>query len=117
MLQRGIGQKESLREGIQLIFNFPVKDGQLQQYLLVTDTKTNKKISINVVADTMSGVYTLQPQAGMWNYLTTYTFALSAPLDTQDGNLPSTLSGLVYTTLDALTDVILQKLVVNGDQK
>ncbi|MEI6673314.1 MAG: hypothetical protein WCL02_08675 [bacterium] len=42
---------------------------------------------------------------------------MSSSLETQEGNLPSTLSGLSYTTLDALTDVMLQKVVKNQGEK
>jgi hypothetical protein len=114
LLQRGVGQKDSLREGLQIMFNFPVKDNQLQQYLIVTDTQSNQTVPVKVSLDGMSGAYVIQPQSGVWKYLTTYTFSLSSSLDTQDGNLPTNLSGLSYTTLDALTDVQLQKVVSNS---
>jgi hypothetical protein len=113
LLQRGVGQKDSLREGLQIIFNFPVKNGQLQQALVVTDTQSNQKVPVKVSLDTMSGAYIIQPQSGVWKYMTTYTFTLNAPLDAQDGNLSTSLSGLTYTTLDAMTDVQLQKVVTN----
>lgn len=100
-----------------MIFNFPVKEDQLQKYLIVTDTQTNFKIPVKVIPDTVSGTYILQSEIGMRKYLTTYTFSLSSPLDTQEGNLPSTLSGLSYTTLDALSDVIVQKVVTNDGKK
>ena len=100
-----------------MIFNFPVKEDQLQKYLVVTDTQTNFKIPVKVTLDTVSGAYILQSEIGMRKYLTTYTFALSSSLDTQEGNLPSTLSGLSYTTLDALSDVVVQKVVTNDGKK
>lgn len=117
LLQRGISQKESLHDGMQLVFNFPVKDGQLQKYLVVTDTQSNQKVPIKITQDVLSWVYILQPQVGVRKYLTTYNFSLSSSLETQEGNLPSTLSGLSYTTLDALTDVMLQKVVKNQGEK
>ena len=64
----------------------------------------------------MSGAYIIQPQLGR-KYLATYTFTLSSPLDTQEGNLPTTLSGLTYTTLDALGDVMLMKVVTNDGKQ
>ena len=112
-MQRGISQKESLREGIQIVFNFPVQDGQLQKYLIVTDTQTSQKVPVKVTQDAMSGAYVIQPQVGVRKYLTKYTFTVNSPLDTQEGNLPTTLSGLTYTTLDALGDVMLMKVVTN----
>jgi hypothetical protein len=45
------------------MFNFPVKDGQLQQYLIVTDTQTSQKVAVKVSLDTMSGAYIVQPQS------------------------------------------------------
>ncbi len=117
LLQRGVGQKDSLREGIQIMFNFPVKNGQLQQALVVTETESNQKVPVKISLDTMSGAYVIQPQSGVWKYMTTYTFALNAPLDAQDGNLPTSLSGLTYTTLDAMSDVQLQKVVINEGTK
>ncbi|MEI6673313.1 MAG: hypothetical protein WCL02_08670 [bacterium] len=54
LLQRGISQKESLHDGMQLVFNFPVKDGQLQKYLVVTDTQSNQKVPIKITQDVLS---------------------------------------------------------------
>ncbi|MEI7557467.1 MAG: hypothetical protein WCJ45_01040 [bacterium] len=62
-MQRGVSQKESLHEGMQLVFNFPIKDDELQQYLLVTDTQSNEKVSVNVVQDITSGTYIIQPKS------------------------------------------------------
>ena len=117
LLQRGISQKESLREWIQIVFNFSVKDGQLQKYLIVTDTQTSQKVPVKVTQDAMSGTYIIQPQVWTRKYLTPYTFTLSSSLDTQEGNLPSTLSGITYTTRDALGDVMLMKMVTNDGKK
>jgi len=49
----------------------------------------------------------------MRKYLTQYTFSLSSPLEAQEGNLPSTLGELSYTTPDALSEVNVQKVVNN----
>lgn len=114
LLQRGIGQKESLREGIQIIFNFPIKEWQLQQALVVTETESKQKVPVKISLDTVSGAYIVQPKSGSWKYMTTYSFTLNSVLDAQNGNLPTSLSGLTYTTLDAMTDVQVQKVVTNA---
>lgn len=48
---------------MQLVYNFPVKDTQLQQYLVVTDTQSNENVPVNVMNDITSGTYIVQPKA------------------------------------------------------
>jgi uncharacterized protein YfaS (alpha-2-macroglobulin family) len=97
--------QDSLGQGIQLIFNFPVHSDQLKQYLQVKNMKTDKIIPVEVLETVTPGIYTLKPTAWAREYLTTYEFSLSNPLDAQNGNIPTKLTPLSYTTTDAILNV------------
>lgn len=117
LLQRSVSSNETLRDGIVLMFNFPIKDNQLEKYLVVTNQNNSKEIPVIIVWDQELSAYVLQPQSWIWDYLTDYKFSLTSSLETQEGNLPTTLDDIFFKTPDAITNVDIKKIVYYSGQK
>lgn len=117
LLKRNIWQNESLSKWIRLIFNFQVKLDQLQKTLTVTNTNKRELIPVNIAEDTIPWNYILKPVTWVWDYLTTYTFAITWSLDSQEWNIPTELSILSYTTTDSIVNVDTLKAVNSWTEK
>jgi len=115
LLKRAIWQNQSLSEWIRLIFNFPVNIEQLKKYLSIKNANNNEAITVDIVEDTTQWIYILKPQKWLWNYLSTYNFSLTNPLDSQEWNLPSKLENLSYTTSDSILNVETLQYINNTD--